>query len=283
MYAIVEIAGHQYKVRKDQQIYVNRVDGEEGDVISFDKVLLTDNDGAIEVGAPVIEGIEVGAKIVSHLKADKVIVFKKKRRKGYRKKNGHRQAISLLEITAIGKGDGKKPAKKAEPKKEAPKAAAKAEPKKEAPKAAATAADDLTRINGVGPKFAGELNKLGYTSFEQISKLTKAEMADVAEKVDGVSAEQLEGFKDHAKTLYGYNKVLDKVGTATAKDKNDLTAINGIGPVIEGELNEVGIYTYEQISKLGAKEMEYLSGLTGVTKELIQSEEWVKQAKELLK
>ena len=134
MYAIVEIAGHQYKVRQDQQIYVNRLEGNEGDVISFDKVLLTDNDGAIEVGAPVIEGIEVGAKIVSHLKADKVIVFKKKRRKGYRKKNGHRQAISLIEITAIGKGDGKpKAAKKAEPKKEeAPKA--EAAPKKEAAK-----------------------------------------------------------------------------------------------------------------------------------------------------
>lgn len=128
MYAIVEIAGHQYKVRQDQQIYVNRVEGNEGDALSFGKVLLTDNDGTIEVGAPVIEGIEVGAKIVSHLKADKVIVFKKKRRKGYRKKNGHRQAISLIEITSIGKGSGKKsaPAKKEEaPKKEAPKAEAK--------------------------------------------------------------------------------------------------------------------------------------------------------------
>ena len=285
MYAIVEIAGHQYKVRQDQQIYVNRVEGEEGDVISFDKVLLTDNDGAIEVGAPVIEGFEVGAKIVSHLKADKVIVFKKKRRKGYRKKNGHRQAISLIEITTIGKGDGKKPVKKAEPKKEvAPKAEAKAAPKKEtAPKAAATAQDDLTRIDGVGPKFAGELNKAGITTFEQISKLTKAEMADVAEKVDGVSVEQLEGFKEQAKILNGYSRVLDKVGTASADSKNDLTAINGIGPVTETELNSVGIYTYEQISKLGAKEMEYLSNLSGVTKESIQTQEWVKQAKELLK
>ncbi len=139
MYAIVEIAGHQYKVRQDQQIYVNRVEGNEGDALSFDKVLLTDNDGKIEVGAPVIEGIEVGAKIVSHLKADKVIVFKKKRRKGYRKKNGHRQAISLIEITSIGAGTGKKaaPKKAAAPKQEeAPKAEAKvAAPKTEAPKA----------------------------------------------------------------------------------------------------------------------------------------------------
>ncbi|WP_417603311.1 50S ribosomal protein L21 [Owenweeksia hongkongensis] len=132
MYAIVEIAGHQYKVRQDQQIYVNRVEGNEGDALSFDKVLLTDNDGAIEVGAPVIEGIEVGGKIVSHLKADKVIVFKKKRRKGYRKKNGHRQAISLIEITSIGKGGAKKAAPKK--KEEAP----------AAPKAEAKSNDDLS-------------------------------------------------------------------------------------------------------------------------------------------
>lgn len=285
MYAIVEIAGHQYKVRKDQQVYVNRLAGNEGDTMSFDKVLLTDDNGSVEVGAPVISGIEVGAKIVSHLKADKVIVFKKKRRKGYQKKNGHRQAISLIKITGIGKGSAKKATPKTEAK-PAPAPKAEAAPKKEAPKqtvAAATSKDDLTRLNGVGPKFAEELHKAGIATFEQISKLTKADMAEVAEKVDGVSAEQMEEFKEQAKTLYGYNKVLDKTGTATAKEKNDLTAINGIGPVTEKELNEIGIFTYEQISKLGAKEMEYLAGLSGVTKESIQSEEWVKQAKELLK
>ncbi|WP_421752426.1 50S ribosomal protein L21 [Croceimicrobium sp.] len=102
MYAIVEIAGHQYKVQKDQRIYVNRLDAEEGSELSFDKVMLTDNDGKVEVGAPVIEGMKVNAKIVQHLKADKVLVFKKKRRKGYQKMNGHRQYISQIEITGIG-------------------------------------------------------------------------------------------------------------------------------------------------------------------------------------
>jgi large subunit ribosomal protein L21 len=129
MYAIVEIAGHQYKVRKDQQIYVNRLQGKEGDTLSFDKVLLTDNNGTIEVGAPVITGTQVDAKIVSHLKADKEIVFKKKRRKGYAVKNGHRQAISLIEITGIGAGGTKKAAPKKEEapakKEEAPKAESK--------------------------------------------------------------------------------------------------------------------------------------------------------------
>ncbi|MGK0407093.1 MAG: large subunit ribosomal protein L21 [Roseivirga sp.] len=102
MFAIVEIAGHQYKVQQDQRLFVNRLQAEEGDSISFDRVMLTDNDGKIVVGAPVIEGIKVDAKIVQHLRADKVLVFKKKRRKGYQKKNGHRQYISQIEITAIG-------------------------------------------------------------------------------------------------------------------------------------------------------------------------------------
>ncbi len=102
MFAIVEIAGHQYKVQKDQRLYVNRLQAEEGATLSFDKVMLTDNDGKVVVGAPVIEGIKVDAKVVQHLKADKVLIFKKKRRKGYQKMNGHRQYISQIEITAIG-------------------------------------------------------------------------------------------------------------------------------------------------------------------------------------
>jgi large subunit ribosomal protein L21 len=101
MYAIVEIAGHQYKVQKDQRIYVNRLDAEEDAVLSFDKVMLTDNNGTIVVGAPVIEGASVSAKVLQHLKADKVIVFKKKRRKGYQKKNGHRQLITQIQVTSI--------------------------------------------------------------------------------------------------------------------------------------------------------------------------------------
>jgi len=87
MYAIVEIAGQQFKVAKDQKVFVNRLQGEEGSKVSFDKVLLVD-DGKVTIGAPAIEGAEVTAKILGHLKGDKVIVFKKKRRKGYKKKNG---------------------------------------------------------------------------------------------------------------------------------------------------------------------------------------------------
>ena len=128
MYAIVEIAGQQFKVEKDQLIFVHRLDTEEGSKIDFDKVLLLDDAGTVNVGAPVITGAKVTAKVLEHLKGDKVIVFKKKRRKGYKVKNGHRQYLTKLEILTI---DAKAPAaKKAAPKKEAKPAAEKAPVKK---------------------------------------------------------------------------------------------------------------------------------------------------------
>ena len=128
MYAIVEIAGQQFKVEKDQQIFVHRLDTEEGSKIDFDKVLLLDDAGTVNVGAPVITGAKVTAKVLEHLKGDKVIVFKKKRRKGYKVKNGHRQYLTKLEILTI---DAKAPAvKKAAPKKEAKPAAEKVPVKK---------------------------------------------------------------------------------------------------------------------------------------------------------
>jgi large subunit ribosomal protein L21 len=102
MYAIVEIAGHQYKVQKDQQVYVNRLQSEEGSKVSFDRVLLVDNSGKITVGAPAIEGVKVTARVEKHLKGDKVIIFKKKRRKGYQKKNGFRPYLTELKIESIG-------------------------------------------------------------------------------------------------------------------------------------------------------------------------------------
>jgi large subunit ribosomal protein L21 len=102
MYAIVEIAGHQYKVQKDQQIFVNRLQNEEGTQVEFNHVLLTDDNGSITVGAPAVEGVKVTARVVNHLKGDKVIIFKKKRRKGYQKKNGFRAYLTEIKIEKIG-------------------------------------------------------------------------------------------------------------------------------------------------------------------------------------
>ncbi|MGC6469845.1 MAG: 50S ribosomal protein L21 [Flavobacteriales bacterium] len=101
MYAIVEIAGQQFKVEKDQQIFVHRLDNKEGSKVDFDKVLLIDDNGKVNVGAPAISGAKVTAKVLGHMKGDKVIVFKKKRRKGYKVKNGHRQSFTQIEIQSI--------------------------------------------------------------------------------------------------------------------------------------------------------------------------------------
>lgn len=101
MYVIVEIAGQQFKAEKGRKLYVNRLKGEEGSSVSFDKVLLTDNDGQVKVGTPVVEGASVSAKILKHLKDDKVLVFKKRRRKGTRNLNGHRSFLTQIQIEEI--------------------------------------------------------------------------------------------------------------------------------------------------------------------------------------
>ena len=124
MYAIVEIAGHQYKVEKDQQVFVNRLDAEEGKKVKFDRVLLVDKGGDVTVGAPAVDGMAVHAVVERHLKGDKVLVFKKKRRKGYQKLNGFRASLTEIKISDI---------KKAAAKKAAPKKDAEAAPAKEAP------------------------------------------------------------------------------------------------------------------------------------------------------
>jgi len=101
MYAIVDIAGQQFKVEKDNEIFVHRLEGNEGDNMGFNDVMLVEDGDNINVGKPFVEGAKVSAKIVSHLKGDKVMVFKKKRRKGYQVKNGHRQYLSKILIEGI--------------------------------------------------------------------------------------------------------------------------------------------------------------------------------------
>lgn len=101
MYAIVDIAGQQFKVSKDLKLYVHRLQAEEGSMVEFNKVLLVDNEGKVTIGTPEVANAKVTAKILSHLKGDKVLVFKKKRRKGYKVKNGHRQYLTSIQIEDI--------------------------------------------------------------------------------------------------------------------------------------------------------------------------------------
>ena len=143
MYAIVEIAGQQFKVEKDQKYFVHQLEGKPGSKVTFENVLLLDDKGKVSVGAPAVNGVQVTAKIEQHLLGDKVIVFKKKRRKGYKVKNGHRQRLTEITVQEIGKKAAtKKVAPKSETKVETKKATptmanpVKAAPKKAAPKKA---------------------------------------------------------------------------------------------------------------------------------------------------
>ncbi len=101
MYVVVDMAGQQFKVEQGQEVFVNRLEGEEGDKVKFDKILLVDNDGKVKVGKPLVKGAVIDAQIVSHVRGDKVVVFKKKRRKGYQKSNGFRKDLSKVLIEKI--------------------------------------------------------------------------------------------------------------------------------------------------------------------------------------
>lgn len=183
MYAIVEIAGHQFKVEKDQKVFVNRLATEEGSTVDFDNVLLIGDGDNVTLGAPAIGGALVGAKVLRHLQGEKVIVFKKKRRKGYRVKNGHRQALSEIVIESIV-ASGAKPAKKAAPKKETKAAAPKAEAKPAAKKATGKA-DDLKKIEGIGPKIASTLVEAGIATFADLAKAKSEKISEIIADVRG--------------------------------------------------------------------------------------------------
>ncbi len=152
MYAIVEIAGKQFKVQKDQKLYVHRLKEDEGKKVTFDKVLMVDNKDKVSFGSPVISGAQVGAKVLKHLKSDKVIVFKKKRRKGYRVKNGHRQLLTQIQISDISLS-GAKTTKKSETKSKTAKKpetkAKSAEKKEDLTKLSVAALKDMAKSKGV--------------------------------------------------------------------------------------------------------------------------------------
>ena len=163
MYAIVEIAGKQFKVQKDQKLYVHRLKEDEGKKVTFDRVLMVDNKDKVSFGSPVISGAQVGAKVLKHLKSDKVIVFKKKRRKGYRVKNGHRQLLTQIQISDISLS-GAKTTKKSETKSKTAK-------KPETKEKSAQKKEDLTKLSVAALKDMAKSKGIS-----GISKMKKADL-----------------------------------------------------------------------------------------------------------
>ncbi len=182
MYAIVEIAGQQMKVAKDQKVFVNRLPVEEGKKVSFDNVLLIGDGDKVTVGAPAINGAQIGAKVVKHFKGDKVIVFKKKRRKGYRVKNGHRQSLSEIVIESIV-ASGAKPAAKAKKEGAKPASAKATKAKGKATPAKAEKAAPKKETKAAAPKAKAEKKA---APAEDLSKMTVAQLKELA-KAKGIS------------------------------------------------------------------------------------------------
>jgi len=200
MFAVIKTGGKQYRVAADQTLEVEKLAGNAGDAVVFDKVLMVAGDGEPMVGAPNVEGASVAGEIVEQKRGPKIIIFKKRRRKNSRSKNGHRQDLTLVRITDILTGGKKPAAKKAKAAaekletQEKPKAAA---PKTEAPKAAEKPAakasgaaaplftapegepDDLKKISGVGPVIEKKLHALGITQYEQVAAFTADDIARV--------------------------------------------------------------------------------------------------------
>ncbi len=208
MFAVIKTGGKQYRVAAEDTLKVELLEGEEGSQVSFENVLMVGNGAEVTIGAPEVDGATVVAEIVKQGRGRKVIAFKKRRRQNSRRKRGHRQYETTVRITEILTG-GAKPSKKAAAKpaakkEAAPKAAPKAEaaPSADAPLFTAPKGekDKLTDIKGIGPVAEGQLYEQGITTFAQIAKLTKADIAKVDEYMP-FSADQITDWQAQAKEL----------------------------------------------------------------------------------
>ena len=188
MFAVIKTGGKQYKVAANDLVRVEKLAGDAGDAITFENVLMVGAGADVTLGAPLVEGALVAGEVVEQFRDKKVIIFKKKRRQHYRRKNGHRQELTLVRITEILTGGAKPSGKKAAAPKKAKAETAKVEEKPAAEtkpaKAAAHFKDDVKLIGGVGPALEKKLATAGVTSLTQIAKWTKADIAKLDEELD---------------------------------------------------------------------------------------------------
>ncbi len=221
MFAVIKTGGKQYKVAAADQIEIERLPGAEGDAIAFENVLMVGGEGALAVGEPLVAGASVAGEIVRQSRGERVVVFKKRRRKNSKRTRGHRQDLTVVRITEILTDGAKpakaKPAKKAKaqaPEPETPKPEAAPEPAAEtaeaapAPKAEPEAkakpageADDLKKISGVGPVLEKKLHDLGVTTYAQIAAWSADDIARVDDALNFKGRIERDGWIDQAKSL----------------------------------------------------------------------------------
>jgi large subunit ribosomal protein L21 len=198
MYAVIKTGGKQYRVAAEDKIEIEKLPGVAGDIVAFTDVLMVANNGSIDVGAPFVAGATVAAEILDQVRGPKVIIFKKHRRKHFRRKNGHRQDLTSVRITEILTG-GAKPSKQAAKKTEAK--PAKVEAAALAAPVGEVKVDDLALISGVGPKILKALNKLDYTSYAQIANLSAEEIEKIETEIKMPGRIAREEWAEQAKEL----------------------------------------------------------------------------------
>lgn len=205
MFAVIKTGGKQYRVAADDEITIERLAGEAGDSVEFKEVLMVGGADAPLIGAPLVDGATVVAEIVRQARGDKIIIFKKRRRQNSRRRNGHRQDLTIIRVTDI-LTDGKSAPKKA--KKAAPKAdeAPKAEKAADVAPAALFSApegepDDLKKISGVGPVLEKKLHALGITKYAQVAAFTEDDVSRVDDALSFKGRIGREDWIGQAKTL----------------------------------------------------------------------------------
>lgn len=208
MYAVVKTGGKQYRVAKNDVLKIERLAGDEGDIITLEEVLMVGDGAAVTVGAPLVAGASVAAEIIEQGRGPKIVIFKKRRRQNYRRKKGHRQLLTVVKITDILTDGAKPSAKKAEPRKAA------------APKAApaAAASDDVSLIGGVGPKLKEKLAGHGVTSLKQIAAMSADDVAKMDEALELHGRATRDEWVEQAKELLAGKAPRAKTDRARADD-----------------------------------------------------------------
>jgi len=219
MYAVIKTGGKQYRVAADDKIQIEKLAGSPGDQIEFTDVLMVSNGGTVDIGAPFVAGATVVGEIASHDRGPHITIFKKRRRKHYRRKNGHRQdltSVTIREILLGGARPANKPAKQAA----APKVEAKkAEVAPQTLAAPAAASDDISLIGGVGPKMEKGLRELGFNTFASIAAMTPEEVGRVEEHLKQKGRVAREEWIEQAKELLAGKPPRAKSDKARAKDQ----------------------------------------------------------------
>jgi large subunit ribosomal protein L21 len=219
MYAVIKTGGKQYRVAADQKVQIEKLEGNPGDQVEFTDVLMVSNGSSFDIGAPFVAGATVVGEIASQDRGPHLTIFKKRRRKHYRRKNGHRQDLTSVTIREILLGGAKPSKKAAAPKAEAAPAAALQTLVSAPAAAAASGSDDISLIGGVGPKMEKGLRELGFNTFASIAAMTPDDVTRVEEHVKQKGRVAREEWIEQAKELLAGKPPRAKSDKARAKDQ----------------------------------------------------------------